>query len=377
MPVSDLIACAPFRLDTPRPLTPYEWAIVQVAMTDYVGAASKAVVQAMQASPCASWRTSAFGPAPAVNLTWYLALAKWLAQLNPGSLAAAMQDMPKGLLCAQSPPWAPFAQGVPLSWEGSPQNELNRVPILHGAEPCAGSRQRSCYVPMTGAQVIAAAKVFLGAGAAGSGMPPQLAQMLQAMPVPPDFAARTFLFGLELARPGEPSKLGVKNAVLVWAPGQGADITGILRTDGSVDIGQVIALLSAMAPSIMPQLLPGLLQGLPPGLVPPWLQGAMQQMPPGAAAQLPQVLGSLTQVLGSVMNGGGAGAQKLVADAGVRGPHVGTDPQTPSNTGVPVVDQPGGVIAKTWGSWSDGTKAWVVAGAAVALVLLAVAVTRR
>lgn len=325
MSLQQIIQCAPFRLSQPRALTRYETAVVteavrmgyadvQVAAPGYE--VSSLVAAMMQQAHCPAWRSSVFGPAPAVSTYAYRCFAAWFARLDTLSKTRAMQDIvTKGLLCglngtswgSGSCPSVAFVGGnAQQLWEGAPQQ--GGAP-RSGDEACAFHRQRIAYMPMTGEEMLQIFELY------GGQLPPQLAQAKQyGQP----FMKRSFLVGVE-ARPASLANIGsdplavaralTEDVALIWAPGKGASIKFLL--DQPLDGAKLNALLQAMMPDMLPDLL-GQLPQLIPGLIPPpddpiWgtLGGLLTPMVPRAAAA------------------------------------VGPQPQTPPTTGTPVVDKPG------------------------------------
>lgn len=338
MSANDVIGCAPFRLQGPRPLTPYEWSVVRTALYTGFAAAGAAVridtpgaVEALVGAlgaqrACPSWNTSAFGPPPAVAPRAYTCLGAWFGGLDPVSRANALRDIGSGaVLCAPNPPWAgcPGLGGrfdrVADSWEGAPQQGLI-LPgglVVPGTEPCAEPRSRTGYAPMTLDEML---KMFTALG----GQVPPIIQSGLAL-LPPSARARTFLLGVQLKQPGagllgalatSADPLALARAVteaicVVWAPNTGADVTGMLY--GNMDPSKLIAIGQALAPDVLGGILGN------------------------AAAAFPDLTGLLGALLGTsqrlhdgIHGFGGFGATGDTVKPGTR-----------PATGAPVVDAPG------------------------------------
>lgn len=349
MSITEIIGCAPFRLTSPRPLTAYEWNLVGAAFLQSMPTPQAIALAAAVSSQvaCPGWKTSAFGPAPAVNLTWYRALGRWYGQLNAVSQTAALGDIGRGLLCGPNPPWAGFVDKTP-TWEGDCQNADNSASSgVAGLEPCAPNRRRTFYTPVTGADVVAVAKMLAANPVPGlPQIPPFIVSMIQQGQLPEDFLKRTFLLGFETAAPGEKAKAIIFSEVaLIWAPGQGASVADLFRPDGTIDIAKLMALLQLLAPSIAPSLIPGFMQSLP-GMLPGLLQqiggqaGSLPQMYPqaipGMAQQMPGVFTAATQVATAVL--GQQAAWPAPKPLNGLDSSVGASPHTPPTTGVPIVD---------------------------------------
>lgn len=395
MSLQDLINCAPFRLAQPRPLTTLEWNFIGDAMATvtFTKDVPMALIPALQSQPCENWRTSSFGPAPAVSPRWYMALARWFSQLNPQSKQNAIAGIKSGLLCSsQGPaPWAAFDPAnvvtniipggiqVPilgslssqqvtnfLLWEGciTFPGEAVAAQVQSGnVDACGRQRVRTHYIPVTGQNLM---DLVNGLNAKGGvsvpgfpaipanmlpGLPPFLAPFLTSVPVPQQLLQQTFLVGFEFsetALSGKPppgaSPIALLNVVfsniaLIWAPGQGADIRGLFRPDGTVDAAQLAVLLQAMLPGMAGTILPGILgQALPANL-------------PNAAQSLPGLLS--------------AAAAAAAAMAG------GASPQTPRDTGVPILDTVPSV--KPASANTGSTAMWVGAALAVGIAALVLA----
>lgn len=377
MTLQQVISCAPFRLAQPRNLTSFEWTVVEEAIArgyESVGvfarsaqasAQIRALVGAIAAQPqCPGWRTSAFGPAPAVAPLAYECFGAWFARLDAASQARALYDIGyAGLLCGRNlpagyqlyscpPAGSSYGIGRGDQWEGSPQNGT----IYTGAavETCAYVRDRIVYTPVTGKEMIELFK------AAGGQVQPQMAAAAQMA----TFINRSFLLGIQL-RQGSPAlttqagsttdllalaKMAIEEAALIWAPGKGGSV--MFLVDGS-DPTKLLQLMAMMAPDLLNDVLPGL-PNLLPGLI-----------PPAGDPFWSTVLGTATQILGGgAMQGCGAFGQ---TDQDIK------QPGTPV-TGVDVVDTPGEQLDKTTPP-IEGLKlagmsvtSWLFAAGAAALV---------
>lgn len=387
----DLVSCAPFRLPAPRPLTPYEWNIVGTTFARSMPfAAASSLTSLIQTQPCAEWKTSAFGPAPAVSTYYYNALGRWFASLDPASKARATADIAGGLLCSGQTPWKAFADGSP-TWEGETQNPGGVASsAVQGLERCAAERQRCFYTPMTGADFIAFAKLVMISPPPGMPpLPPVVQQMIQSN-LPEEFLKRTFLLGFETALPGEPLKILIFSEVaLIWAPGQGASVASIFRADGTIDIAVVMAVLAALAPSLAQTMLPGMIKNLPnllPGLLGQvgTLPQTLPQALPAMSQNLPGLLTAATQVMGTVLGqptGQGQPSPYPVPvlpgplfGLGADAPLANAQPQTPARTGVSIVDDVPGAVA----SMSDNVKiVLAVVGGVVLITAMALLVRSR
>jgi hypothetical protein len=325
--LQQIIQCAPFRLPQPRALTRFEVSVVGQAIA--TGFRDAGVFQppfvevqallntVLQQQGCPRWRTTAFGPAPAVSTYAYRCLGAWYAKLDPVSKANVLADIAtKGLLCSAAPPWAncPSTQmvgGQPQHlWEGAPQMGTPQP----GDEACAWPRARIAYLPLTGKEMLALFEMVGGA------LPPQLQQAKNAGPA---FLDRSFLVGIE-ARPATAATIGntadplalaralTEEAALIWAPGRGASVRFLLEEQ--IDGTKVNALLQAMMPDLLPELL-GNLGNLLPGLIPGPNDPIWGQLLGGLVPTVPRSASAST-----------------------------VQPGTPPTTGLPIVDQPGGTL---------------------------------
>lgn len=328
MSLQDIINCAPFRLPQPRALSRFEVSVVGQAIARGFGDAGvfpapfpevQALLNTIIHQPsCPRWTTSMFGPAPAVSTYAYRCLAAWYAGLDPVSKANVLKDIATGgLLCSPNPPWAacPSAQqigGQPQHlWEGAPQEGTPKP----GDEACAWPRANIAYLPLTGKELLSLFEMV------GGQLPPQLQQAKSAGKA---FMDRSFLVGVQ-ARPATAATIGntadplalaralTEEAALIWAPGRGASIRFLL--DEQIDGTKMNALLQAMLPDLLPDLL-GNLGNILPGLIPPPNDPIWGQLLGGLVPMVPRASGGTVE------------------------------PGTPPNTGLPIVDQPGGQLPK-------------------------------
>lgn len=371
MALQDVISCAPFRLPAPRPLTAYEWNIVGTLFSRSLDfAAANALVIALQTQPCAEWKTSAFGPPPAISPASYEGLGKWFASLNAPSRANALASIAQGALCKPGP-WQAFYPAQP-TWEGAAQNPDGAAASgVPGLEACAAERKRTPYIPVTGQDLVNVAKlVLVSQPQIAQQIPPPFLAMIQNGQLPQDFLSRSFLVGIEFAGPNDKPKVPFCSEVaLIWAPGQGASIADLFGPNG-INLPAVIALLTAMGPSIMPSLIPASIPGMGaifPGLLQQILTvpQTLPQTLPQVQQALPGLLSAATQVLQTAAQGAPgqpwALPQKLPL-AGLEGGAM--SPQTPARTGVPIVDEVGGgkgdeESAYLWGVAAFGVVAMV------------------
>jgi len=379
MALAEIIACAPFRLPAPRPLTAYEWNIVGTTISKSAPYAdANALVGALQAQPCAAWKTSAFGPPPAVSTGAYEGLGRWYVSLDAPSRANAIAGITRGDLCKPGP-WQSFYPQQP-TWEGGVQNpDGSASSNVQGLEACARERQLATYVPTTGQDIVNVAKlVLLAQPQLANQVPPFIMGMIQNGQIPQDFLSRSFLFGIEFAKPGEQTKVPFCSEVaLIWAPGQGASVADLFGPNG-IDLAKLIVLLQAMAPSIAPSLIPAILPNLGsifPGLLQqiPGLGAAIPQVMPQIQQNLPSILAAATQVASTVLAGTNQAGKPWIlplngVDAGASSPH------TPPTTGVPIVD---GVPSETSGGMSDEAKAWIGVALGIGVVFLVLGIASR
>jgi hypothetical protein len=204
-------------------------------------------------------------------------------------------------------------------WEGAPQNGALSAGVA--VEQCAYVRSRISYTPMTGQEMLELFK------SVGGQLPPQLQAAAQLA----RFINRSFLLGVQV-RQSSPGLLGqmasttdlmalakgaIEEMALVWAPGKGASVMFLM--DGA-DPAKLLALVAAMAPDMLGEIIPGLTQVLP-GLIP-----------------------SPNDPFWSVIFGsGGKVLPRQLAGLGSAGLGQAAIPQpgTPPSTGVDVVDTPG------------------------------------
>ncbi len=347
MTVQEVINCAPWRLPQPRPLTPYEWTVVENAVHEGIVSAGKvpsmatkqaAVALTMAVSTqraCPTWTHSAFGPAPAVATYAYGCLGSWWGALDPLSQGRALADIAGGLLCRTPAPWAhcPLAQRS-MGWSPVSRSEYGaqRGILASGmpVAPCVLARLRTAYTPLTGRELNELMRV-LGGGV----VPPELAQIMQTGGQL--FANTSFLVGWQLRDRADLGGLtsltsvqdllkvldgALEEVVVVTAPGKGVSIRHMVVT-GQLDPAKLMVVLQQLDPSAWGDLM----QNLP---------GWIQQQLPGLLQQSPIDLGAILGALGTP-----AAKQQLVAS-----------PQTSPATGYNVVDQPGEVQS------DDATDAW-------------------
>lgn len=346
MTTQEIIDCCPWRLTQPRPLSAYEWTVVENAVHSGIMDAqplatatqTKAMAVALtmaisKQNACPNWTHSDFGPAPAVAGFAYGCLGSWWGALDYGSQQRALADIAfQGLLCAHSPPWAhcPRAQGD-LLWKPSTQSEYGeqRGILAPGSpipsDPCIYPRMRTAYSPMTGGQMVELMKLL------GNGIvPPDLTQLVQMGGAA--FAGRSFVIGWQVKPRPDYGGLGgmttpaellkfldgmLEDVVILWAPGQGISIRHMVVT-GTVDPAVMVVLLQHMLPGMMDDILKQL-----PGWLQQQLPGMLQQIPPIPGLDWGTIF---DQVMGSV----GSQTTKRFADPG-----------TPSSTGVKTADEVG------------------------------------
>jgi hypothetical protein len=333
MSLQDVVACAPFRLSKPRPVTEYEWGVIQTAMEEtqignpnlarssgyglpVVSVEVAALIAAIRARPCpgpSAWKYTAFGPAPAVDLRRYKCFAWWYFGLDVPARANALRDIATGAnelglhLCNEGvvnldacPPSMRGADGP-----GEYVFQTSRYPA--DQTPCAATRARTIYLPMTGRKALDLGKML---GATGQ-LPPEWLQMASLAPAA--FMDREFLVGLQMKpnvdyatilaavmRPGTtPGGLVLmapqvfEEVALIWAPGKGASMMSMLT--GGLDPVALLALLQQIMPDLLGEwgnALPGLMQQLPGLLSIPGLAQALPELMkiPGLADQLAQLL---------------------------------------------------------------------------------------
>lgn len=284
MSLQQIIDCTPWRLNSPRFLTPYEWTIVEKTVHDSIvgitrelySTSTKARAVALTRAislqtACDSWHQSQFGPEPAVAGYAYGCLASWWAGFDPATQAKVLIDIQNGLLCTQNPPWGMCPRSaIDVNWQRSvrseyeaQQGDLSSVPL----PPCAYLRTRISYMPMTGEEMIAMMKAV-----GGGVLSPELAQMVQTGGTM--FANRSFIVGFETKQQIDWSKMPqslstmadmmlmvdamMEDIALIWAPGRGISIRQMLVT-GRPDPAQLMILIQGL----MPDVLGGLLQSLP------------------------------------------------------------------------------------------------------------------
>lgn len=365
-----IIHCAPFRMRQPAPLTHFEWSVVRNAIASGYNAAGVssllpqsiveigAIVQAMATQQsCPAWRTTAFGPAPAVNSYPYRCFGAWFAPMDSMSKGRALADIHnKGLLCSQEVPWAGCSavkQGYgkfgAAQWEGSAQNgDLLPGVEFPDVERCAAMRKRTSYIPMTGAEML---ELFRTVGG-------QLPAQLEAVAaLGTQFVQRDFLIGVEMrATPLAQmpplqtntnllalAKAVIEDVAIIWAPGRGESILFLL--DQPLDGTKLTGLIGRMMPDLLGEVIPGL-PGLLPGLIPP---------------PDDPIWGTIFATIGTAPL---QGLGSLTSSRSARSPH------TPPNTGSDVVDRVGTTLPREGPPISGGT-ADVLATLAVAAVIAA------
>lgn len=335
MTLVEVVDCAPFRLPQPRGLTPYEWTVVRTALEQGYsdagrfaqGGAERAQIDTLFGAvrgqgSCPRWRTSMFGPAPAVAPFAYECLGAWFSTLDPLSQRRAIADIfGANLLCRDPAPWAAcplgknaIGRGERDMWEGAAQMGV----LFSGAEPCAWPRTRTSYTPMKGREML---EMFR---AVGGTLPPSLEQAAQFGAA---FVNRDFLVGIQV-RKGSPelsraiaqatdmitaARLAIEDIALIWAPGRGGSIKFML--DGQLDPTKLAALIQSMMPDLLTDLIPQL-----------------PAMLPNLPAMLPNLVPWLFPTQGQIMPFAGLGAF---------GATDGGQPGTPPTTGVTVVDVTG------------------------------------
>lgn len=358
MTTQSVIACAPFRLPTPRPLTHYEWTVVEEALrSGYSDAGvfpsspqAAAHIQVLKLaissqSSCPQWRTSSFGPAPAVAPYAYGCLAAWYAKMDPASQARAIADIRGGsLLCAPNAPWSScpssagsIGRGKLDLWEGSPQ--IGR--LFSNSSSCDRDRRRTSYAPMRGKEMLELFRLT------GGQLPPELQA---AASLGAQFLERDFLIGIQIrdglsvtSLPTSPDLIGmarqsIEEIAIIWAPGKGASLMFLLSNN--IDPNRVAALLSVMMPDLLPDLIP--------------------QIPAMLPSLLPMIFGTTAQVVGKSNFSSSTGPA--------------LQPGTPSTTGVRVVDRVGTTLPTDTPSTSiSGSDGPSVPKAFIAVAALALA----
>lgn len=330
--LSETIQCCPWRLDTPRWLTQYEWTIVQNTIEESVvtaqgglySAQSKAMAVALTTAIASqnqapAWKQSAFGPAPAVATYAYGCLGSWWATLDPLSQGRVITDIhATDLLRRDAPPWATCPRALrDQKWTAGMQSEYQIQKGITGhpgiVDACADTRYRTAYFPTTGQGLIAMMEAV-----GGGVLSPDLQQLVRMGGTV--FSNRTFIVGLEFKRVIDWNKMPatlasmqdlmkvldamVAEIALIWAPGQGSSLRQMVTT-GQIDPAQ----LAAMAQALMPTAIDDFFKAIP--------------------ALLPMLPGLL----------GGAAPMNVTAPLNVSKSF--SDPSTPPNTGYRVVDKPG------------------------------------
>lgn len=307
--LQDILNCAPFRLASPRPLTQYEWTVVENAVraglmlrsglpSDAVEYDARALTTAISRQvACPAWTTSEFGPPPAVSRYAYTCLGNWFGSLDASSKGRVIQDIGTGLLCSSFRPWEGLCALSRLEtprnlWEGSEQ----RGAMFPGADACIVNRVRTMYAPMTGAEIVELGKRLMW------GNIPQLLEQASQLP---GFMQRSFLIGIQAREPsgGLLATLGsgnvfaamdalVEDLALIWAPGRGISLkAGIMS--GHLDVNALMTAMADVLPSMVNdwmQNLPGLLGNVLPGLLPGGLFPQVQQRFVGSSGAAPRTL---------------------------------------------------------------------------------------
>lgn len=279
-----------------RPLSQWEWRVVATALEtallltnlDARFDAPK-IVGAIQQSPAVAWKTTQYGPSPAVSTKLYAKLARWYAKLNQVGRNNALQDIANGsLLTTKRSLWdtvetSNFSEQD--AWEGSmqivSQSSSNLAP--YPASECEAIRAEVGYLPVTGEQALKAIRYLQGGAALSDAMQP----LLQAAPAL--FLQRTFLLGVRM-------KTGVNLAgllgsmvslqsasslfhdvVLVWAPGRGTSLLPYIQA--GVSPASVAGLMTTMGADIigaeLGQTMPGMQSVLSSILMSPEIQNAL------------------------------------------------------------------------------------------------------
>lgn len=316
-------------------------------------AALHQAVLRQNASP--RWRTSNFGPSPAVAPYAYRCLAAWYSTLDPASKARALADMQRGLLSEANPPWAGcpaasrFLNVDPVSlWEGAAQRGFG------ASTACQLLRMTTAYVPITGQELLDLWQ------ASGGQLPPQLKAAVDVAGAA--FRQQSFLLGVRV-RPDIPldvlqstDPLAVARSVigevaLVWAPGHGIDLTPVMF--GAPPDPQALAALGMFV----------LGQG---GLVLPTIGDPVWT----------DIFGSLTQLLPQMQPLQGFGT----TDA------LGVQPGTYPTTGLDVLDKTGDELAKdastksmdeALASAAQDSRLWVGVATVAAVAIAAIALAAR
>lgn len=383
MSLSEIVQCAPFRQNAPRPLSSYEWGVVQTAMARAMNQTQFGVgntteprdlVLAMQVQTCPAWKQSSFGPPPCVATFWYKCFAAWYAGFDPLSRMKIRADVAMGLLCQPNAPWAgctPAARGAGMAdvWEGGPQQVDGSIGVGGALEYCASYRDRTVYAPVRGRELV---KIFqqLGPG----GVPPGLVQMAEAAPAL--FLDRDFLLGVQAKKHippevllGQASPVGLalqvlEDVALIWGPGQGASVLDFFK--GPID----------------PQKLAGLLGALSPDLL-----GAAVAAAPAVLQQYGPLMTGLLGAAGQILGGGGFKGFGSYGGFGAVHPGL-AQPGTPSNTGIRLLDVPVSGLGKepapplppgtkTVGIGDTGKALLLGAAAAAVALVLVIAVVAR
>lgn len=341
MSTQEVIQCAPWRQPSARPLTGYEWTIVeraiQMGIMSTVGAQSYTLPLAQQLTiairsqgMCKKWQETWFSPAPAVAPFAYGCLGSWFAGLDTLSQGRALWDIQfQGLLCRPEVPWA----GCPISakdrsWRPAVKSEYseqlgNLPPGSAPSDACGFVRRRTIYVPMTGEQALIVFNALFNGQ-----LPPEMATWMQMGGQL--FANRSFLIGVQLYQTMQISlpqlatttdllslaRAVIEDVVLIWAPNQGASIREMVLS-GNVNPTQLMILLQQIMPTAFGDIMAQL-----PGWIGQQLPTILQQFPPPPGFDL-------GTILDGIFSKTEQGAPKI---------QLVQSPSTPPTTGLRVVD---------------------------------------
>lgn len=286
--MSSTVAAAPFRLSSPRPLTGYEWTVVERTIADAIRWANPSLqgveklaadlTLAISRSSREDWKTTWYGPAPTVNLFPFGCLGYWFGK-------QPYQTYPQLILSIEvllaTRPWGACAyQMHNRNWSSDSQSEYSQqVGNLfqgHDWGPYDDLRRRTFYMPLAGGKLHEMVLAITGGQ-----IPPQLAQVFTLSA--PVLAQSSFLLGVTMKDPsgvvmpplttGESlgEKMALANAltddiVVIWAPKAGVSLKPMLAS-GQFDPQALLTLLSGLGdgatiPGIdLIQILPGLIPG--------------------------------------------------------------------------------------------------------------------
>ncbi len=253
MTIEQLVSCAPFRLQTLRPYTNYEWSVVFNAIHEGIAATlgsysnttrfdANALFKAIiEQQSCPTWKGSFFGPGPSVPRNQYFCLGSWFATLNTESKAQVIDDILKAaLLCNPNAPWlsCPGAgkyQTVASMWEGSQQQGDPRAMT----NVCDQVRSRTAYVPLTGDDLVKLLGKLSNA-------------QIPAAFIPTLSNIKSFLVGIQIHPQIQLSDLmgSIEEIGIVWEPGKGISVKNMVLS-GQIDISQILALLGNLLPNII------------------------------------------------------------------------------------------------------------------------------